>query len=96
MAYIQRLPIRQIKIDQAFVTHMDTGVTDAVIVRTSLDLARGLNLDMVAEGVETREVWEQLIELGCPAVQGYYLSRPLPPPAFAAWMAAHTHLQDAA
>jgi EAL domain-containing protein (putative c-di-GMP-specific phosphodiesterase class I) len=42
-------------------------------------LARNLNLGVVAEGVETAEVWDHLIELGCPAAQGYYLSRPMHP-----------------
>ena len=58
--------------------------SDAAIVRSSLELARNLNLEVVAEGVETQAVWDQLTDLGCSSAQGYFLSRPLPPDDFAA------------
>jgi diguanylate cyclase (GGDEF)-like protein len=87
MAYLKNLPVHEIKIDRAFVAHMDTDVRDAAIVRSSLELARNLKLSVVAEGVETQVVWEQLTDLGCPAAQGYLLSPPLPAAAVAQWMA---------
>ena len=51
---------------------------DVAIVRSTIDLGRNLGLDVVAEGVETREIWDKLQELGCQTAQGYYLSRPVP------------------
>ena len=87
MAYLKNLPVHEIKIDRAFIVNMDTDARDAAIVRSSLELARNLNLTVVAEGVETRAVWQQLTDLGCPAAQGYFLSRPLPAADFARWMA---------
>jgi diguanylate cyclase (GGDEF)-like protein len=88
MAYLKTLPVREIKIDRTFVTCMDRDESDAAIVRSSLELARNLHLDVVAEGVETAEVWRQLSDLGCGSAQGYFLSRPLPAADFRRWLAA--------
>jgi EAL domain-containing protein (putative c-di-GMP-specific phosphodiesterase class I) len=59
---------------------------DAVIVRSTIDLGRNLGLDVVAEGVESEEIWEQLDGLGCDTAQGFFLSRPLPADALGAWL----------
>jgi diguanylate cyclase (GGDEF)-like protein len=87
MAYLKQLPVHEIKIDRSFVTNMDTDMTDDAIVRSSLELARNLDLTVVAEGVETPEVWRRLSDLGCETAQGYLLTRPLPAVDFTAWMA---------
>jgi diguanylate cyclase (GGDEF)-like protein len=87
LAYLKDLPVSEMKIDQTFITDMESDDGNFAIVRSCLELARNLDLSVVAEGVETREVWDHLTEMGCPTAQGYYLSRPLAPPAFAAWMA---------
>ena len=58
---------------------------DLAIVQCTIDLGRNLGLDVVAEGVETREVWERLRALGCKLAQGHYLSRPVPPEQLSAW-----------
>jgi EAL domain-containing protein (putative c-di-GMP-specific phosphodiesterase class I) len=63
---------------------------DAVIVRSTVDLGRNLGLDVVAEGVETLEVWNRLRDLGCPTAQGYFLSRPVPPQELADWLKSRT------
>jgi diguanylate cyclase (GGDEF)-like protein len=89
MTYLKRLPVHEIKIDKSFVTNMASDASDAAIVRSSLLLASNLALDVVAEGVETWEVWEQLGELGCPSVQGFFLSKPLPAAELAYWMSRH-------
>jgi diguanylate cyclase (GGDEF)-like protein len=78
LAYLRQLPISEIKIDRSFVTHMTTDDNDAVIVRSTIELARNLGLEVVAEGVETAEAWDALASLGCDYVQGYFLSKPLP------------------
>jgi len=59
---------------------------DAVIVRSTIDLARNLGLQVVAEGVETEQAWDELSELGCTLAQGYYLSRPVPAADLTEWM----------
>jgi diguanylate cyclase (GGDEF)-like protein len=89
MAYLKKLPVREIKIDRAFIAEMDVDDSDAAIVRSCLDLARNLNLTVVAEGVETQQVWDNLTALGCPAAQGYFLCRPIPSAELTKWMAGH-------
>jgi diguanylate cyclase (GGDEF)-like protein/PAS domain S-box-containing protein len=88
LAYLKRLPLSEIKIDRSFVMNMDNDEDDAIIVRSTIDLARNLGLDVVAEGVETSETWALLTSLGCTAAQGYHLSRPLPGPDLLAWLVA--------
>jgi diguanylate cyclase (GGDEF)-like protein/PAS domain S-box-containing protein len=87
LAYLKRLPVDEIKIDRSFVMNMSENEDDAAIVRSTIDLGRNLDLEVVAEGVETAEVWEQLSALGCASAQGYYLSRPVPPDELRAWLA---------
>jgi diguanylate cyclase (GGDEF)-like protein/PAS domain S-box-containing protein len=86
LAYLKRLPVNEIKIDRSFVMNMSECEDDAAIVRSTIDLGRNLDLEVVAEGVETEEVWEQLSALGCATAQGYYLSRPVPPEELRAWL----------
>jgi EAL domain-containing protein (putative c-di-GMP-specific phosphodiesterase class I) len=66
---------------------MGSNEDDATIVRSTIDLGRNLGLEVVAEGVETEEVWKELRALGCTVAQGYYLSRPLPPGELGEWLA---------
>jgi EAL domain-containing protein (putative c-di-GMP-specific phosphodiesterase class I) len=86
LARLKDLPVHELKIDRAFVTSMQTIHSDAVIVRSTIDLARNLGLAVVAEGVEDRSVLNELGDLGCDAAQGYYLSRPVPPAELLVWL----------
>jgi diguanylate cyclase len=86
LAQLKGLPVNEIKIDRSFVTNMLTNEEDAVIVRSTIDLARNLGLNVGAEGVETEATWERLRELGCHTAQGYYLSRPADAEAITAWL----------
>ena len=88
LAYLRRLPVTEIKIDKSFVLRMDVDDEDATIVRSTIDLAHGLGLRVLAEGVETAETWQRLSELGCDAAQGYFLSRPHPASVVTDWLAA--------
>jgi diguanylate cyclase (GGDEF)-like protein len=78
LGYLKRLPIDQMKIDRSFVMQMADDRKDAAIVRSTVELARNLGLQVVAEGVETAAAWTHLKALGCDFAQGYYLSRPVP------------------
>jgi diguanylate cyclase (GGDEF)-like protein len=78
LAHLKSMPVREIKIDRSFVARMASDPTDAAIVRSTIDLARNLNMRVVAEGVEDDATWEALNRLGCQLVQGYRLSRPVP------------------
>jgi diguanylate cyclase (GGDEF)-like protein len=76
LAYLKRLPVTEIKIDKSFVMNISTDESDAMIVRSTIGLARSLGMRVVAEGVETEETWARLVALGCDIAQGYYLCRP--------------------
>ena len=86
LAYLRQLPVDEIKIDRSFVMGMGDEADDAVIVRSTVDLGRNLGLDVVAEGVETLELWNRLRDLGCQTAQGYFLSRPVGPQELATWL----------
>ena len=86
LSYLSQLPVNEIKIDRSFVMNMADSDNDAVIVRSTIDLARNLGLQVVAEGVETEQAWDHLSELGCTLAQGYYLSRPVPAAELTAWL----------
>lgn len=88
IAYLTNLPASELKIDRSFVTGMCESPRDEAIVRSTVDLARHLRLRVVAEGIETRAVWERLAELGCDVAQGYLLSRPLPREEVTVWLRA--------
>ncbi len=89
LAYIQRLPVDELKIDRRFVRHLVSDDKDHAIVRSTVDLGRNLGLVVVAEGVEDRDCWDQLVALQCDHVQGYFLSRPMPPEDVAGWLSSY-------
>ena len=78
LSYLKRLPLDQLKIDKSFVNDVLSDENDAAIAQTILSLANNLDLGVVAEGVETQEQMNFLVEHGCQAFQGYLFSRPLP------------------
>jgi len=78
LAYLKRLPIDKLKIDQAFVRELPDDEEDAGITRAVIALAKSLNLKIIAEGVETKEQKECLVENGGDNIQGYYYSKPVP------------------
>jgi diguanylate cyclase (GGDEF)-like protein/PAS domain S-box-containing protein len=78
LSYLKQLPLEQIKIDQSFVRDIPDDPNDAAIAISIIGLAKSLNIDVLAEGVETQAQLEFLIEHGCLKYQGYHFSKPLP------------------
>ena len=78
LAYLKKLPAREIKIDKSFVMEMDQDRDDHTIVQSTIEMAHRLGLQVVAEGVENEGVWRMLTDAGCNVGQGYLFSRPLP------------------
>jgi diguanylate cyclase (GGDEF)-like protein len=89
LAYLKRLPVAELKIDKSFVLHMTTDTDDTMIVRSTIDLAHNLGLETVAEGVEDEETRKLLHQLGCNAIQGYHLTRPLNTNDTTNWLRQH-------
>ena len=85
LSYLKRFPVDKVKIDQSFVRDLTHDADDAAIASAIITLCKSLNLESVAEGVETREQLEYLTWLGCGTVQGYYFTKPLAADEFAAW-----------
>lgn len=78
LSYLKLLPFHQLKIDQSFVRDLMHNSNDEAIIRTILALGRSLELDVIAEGVETQAQVQRLKELGCEFFQGYFFARPKP------------------
>ncbi len=77
LSYLSKFPITKLKIDQSFVR--DLAQDRQAIVKTIIDLARNLNLNVIAEGVESKEQARLLMELNCTEAQGYLYAKPLSP-----------------
>ena len=87
LSRLTKMPVDEVKIDKSLVFNMLHDAGDLAIVRTTIDLARHLDLEVVAEGIEDELTWERLRQLGCRRAQGYYLSRPMPAAALDQWLA---------
>lgn len=89
LSYLKRFKIHRLKIDQSFVHDIHLDPDDQAIVVAIIQLAQGLGIDTIAEGVETAEQQAFLRERGCNAIQGYHFSRPLPAPEFESFVRRH-------
>lgn len=89
LAYLRQLPIDTLKIDRSFVMDADRNEEDAQIVRTILALGHSLNLNVVAEGIESKQQAELLRSLGCQIAQGYFFAKPLTVADFDSWWSQH-------
>ena len=81
LSYLQKFPIHTLKIDKSFVWEIDREYRQHAIIKAIISIAHGLNLNLVAEGVETEEQLKFLENQGCDEIQGYLVSKPLPRPA---------------
>ena len=77
LAYLKQLPARELKIDKLFVTQLTSSHRDPLIVRSTIDLAHALEMEVVAEGVETQTAFALLSVMGCDMAQGFFISRPV-------------------
>jgi EAL domain-containing protein (putative c-di-GMP-specific phosphodiesterase class I) len=86
----------RIKIDQSFTTRMIDSAADRLIVAKVIEIAHELDLDVVAEGVESEEVWQELWHLGCDVAQGYAIAKPMPIRQLDQWfwLLRHQRQQD--
>lgn len=93
LSYLKRYPIHTLKMDKSFIDHVADDEEDASFARMVISIAKSLNLDLIAEGVETAEQLEFLRREGCRQIQGYYFSKPLSPDAAFEYLKAHDGTQ---
>ena len=86
LSLLKQLPVDEIKIDKTFVMDMEVNENDAVIVRSTIELAHNLGLKVTAEGVETQKSWDMLSLLGCDYSQGFFMGRPMPADRLLDWL----------
>ena len=86
LAQLRNIPLHELKVDKSFVMTILDDPQNEAIVRTTIDLAHSLNLEVVAEGVEDEATMRRIASLGCEQAQGYFLSKPVPANEFVAWL----------
>ena len=86
LAYLKKLPLTELKIDKAFVMDILTSENDAAIVKATINLGHNLGLTVTAEGVESKEAMDLLLEYGCDVAQGYFLGQPITVDNFNQWI----------
>ena len=91
LAYVTRLPLYQLKIDRSFVEGLPSQRNAALVAQAIIAMGKGIGLQVIAEGVESREQFDFLLEAGCDAFQGYLLARPEPVEAFEARVTESAH-----
>jgi EAL domain-containing protein (putative c-di-GMP-specific phosphodiesterase class I) len=96
LAYLSDFPVNELKIDRSLLLGMRFDRRKAVIVRSTIELARDLELRTVAEGIEDAETLERMRELRCDLAQGFHMSKPLPADEFIGWWDANFALRDIA
>lgn len=89
LSYLKRFPIDMLKIDREFISEMTVNSDDSLLVEAIISMARSLKLRLIAEGVETDEQRELLLQLGCEYLQGYFFCKPLPAKAFLTWLSTY-------
>lgn len=82
LSYLKHLPVHELKIDKTFVTSLAHDENDRIMVRSTIELAHELGLEVVAEGIEDGKTLDILRELGCDYAQGYFIGRPVAPEDF--------------
>jgi diguanylate cyclase (GGDEF)-like protein len=92
LTYLKQIPASELKVDRQFITALHTDRADQQIVKSVVDLAHALNMQVIAEGVESAENWDIVRQLGCDAAQGFFISRPLPSSRVMSWL--NTSAQD--
>lgn len=86
LAQLRMLPVQELKIDKSFVLKLDSEPKDQLIVRSTIEMAHGLGLTVVAEGIENQDSWSLLQTWGCDKAQGYFMARPLPAEKLGEWV----------
>ena len=91
LAYLKRIPAQELKIDKSFIQPLASSSRDALLVKSTIDLAHSLDMHVTAEGVEDEVTLLALKAMGCDHIQGYFIGRPMPEAKFVEALLARTH-----
>ncbi len=94
LSYLAQLPVQTLKIDQSFIANLTESDTNARVVQAIIALGRAMELEIVAEGVETDQQYAILRRLECDMVQGYFIAKPMPADEFRRWCDGHEDTQS--
>lgn len=94
LSYLKRLPVKELKIDRAFVMDMATDKDDQIIVETTVQMAHSLGIEVVAEGIEDQATLDHLSSIGCDYAQGYHIGRPMCAADFIQWVDNYRNNRD--
>ncbi|MDH4393293.1 MAG: EAL domain-containing protein [Aquabacterium sp.] len=94
LAYLQRLPVSELKVDRSFVDHVDASPSRIALLHSIVQLGHGLGLQVTAEGIERQEEWAELRRAGCDLGQGWLFARPMPADAALAWLRARASIEE--
>jgi len=89
LSKLKHMQLKELKIDKSFILDIDACENDSAITNAAIQMAHGLGLDVVAEGIESEAIWERLQLMGCDYGQGYWIARPMPIDALLAWIDDH-------
>jgi EAL domain-containing protein (putative c-di-GMP-specific phosphodiesterase class I) len=89
LAYLARLPLTKVKIDKSFIARLTTDIASRAVADAMIALGRTLNLEVVAEGIESQDALDYVYSHGCTQAQGYYLGKPMSGEHFESWYWAH-------
>jgi EAL domain-containing protein (putative c-di-GMP-specific phosphodiesterase class I) len=93
LAYLQRLPVSELKIDRSFVDRVDASPTRIALLHSIVQLGHGLGLQVTAEGIERQEEWAELRRAGCDLGQGWLFAKPMPADTALDWLGARSTTQ---
>jgi len=89
LSKLKHMQLKELKIDKSFIIDIDECENDSAITNAAIQMAHGLGLDVVAEGIESEEIWHKLQQMGCDYGQGYWIARPMPIDELLAWIDEH-------
>jgi EAL domain-containing protein (putative c-di-GMP-specific phosphodiesterase class I) len=94
LSYLAQLPVQTLKIDQSFIANLTESETNRRVVQAIIALGRAMDLEVVAEGVETDQQYAILRRLECDLVQGFFIAKPMPADEFRRWCEGHEDTQS--
>ncbi|HEB81763.1 MAG TPA: phosphodiesterase [Gammaproteobacteria bacterium] len=89
LSKLKLMPLKELKIDKSFITEINHNDNDAAITNAAIQMAHGLGLNVVAEGIESEPIWNRLQQMGCDYGQGFWIARPMPIEALLDWLREH-------